>query len=114
MSIAPHDIMLRYTADFYEKKITTMENYAAKLSAHLSILDNLQGQLRNQDFWTGDEAAKYYQNLTDQITHVRRAQDTVMNSKQLYEESKAEIEKGRNAMNIDLGDIAGLMGGLDK
>ena len=114
MALAPHGIMLKYTADFYEKKITTMENFATKLATHLSTLENLQSQLRNQDFWTGDEAVKYYQNLTDQINHVRRAQDTVMNMKQLYEVSKAEIEKTRNAMSIDLDDITGLMSGLDK
>ncbi len=114
MALAPHSIMLNYTADFYNKKITTMEGFVTRLANHLTTLENLQNQLRNQDFWTGDEAETYYKSLTDQITHVRRAHETAMRTKQVYEEAKADIDKARNAMNIDLGDIAGLLGGLDK
>lgn len=109
---APHQLMLNYTAAFYDKKINQMEQFIQRLDTHLSTLENLRNQLHSQDFFTGEEAESYYGIVGDQIRAVRNAQDNVMRARQTYQEAKDEIEKTRSGMNIGIGDITGIIGGL--
>lgn len=112
MPLAPHQLMLNYTASFYDKKINQMEQFIQRLDAHLNTLESLRNQLHSQDFFTGDQAEKYYSIVGDQIRAVRNAQDNVMRARQTYQEAKDEIGKTRSGLDIGLDDIVGVIGGL--
>jgi prefoldin subunit 5 len=112
MPLAPHKLMLNYTASFYDKKINQMESFITRLGTHLNTLENLRNQLNSQDFFAGPAAVEYYGIVGDQIRAVRNAQDNVMRARQTYQEAKDDIEKTRSGMDIDLSDITGVIGGL--
>lgn len=112
MPIAPHQLMLNYTAGFYDKKISQMEQFIQRLDGHLNTLENLKSQIQSQDFFTGDQAVNYLSILGDEIRAVRNAQENVMRARQTYQEAKDDIEKTRKGMDIDLSDIVGVIGSL--
>ncbi len=112
MPFAPHQLMLNYTASFYDKKINQMEQFIQRLEGHLNTLENLRNQLHSQDFYTGDQAEKYYTLVGEQIRAVKNAQENVMRARQTYQEAKDEIAKTKSGLDLGLDDIAGVISAL--
>ena len=101
------NIILNYSGEHYEKKITMLENYASQLEKHLNTLEGLKDQVN--DFWQDDDAAVYLKNLTKQIISVRTAQEMVNNVRTAYTEAQSEIKKTKSKVSIDVSEISNLL-----
>lgn len=101
------NIILNYSGEHYEKKITMLENYANQLEKHLNTLEGLKDQVN--DFWEDDDAAAYLKNLTKQIISVRTAQEMVNNVRTAYTEAQSEIKKTKSKVSIDVSEISNLL-----
>jgi len=101
------NIILNYSGSHYEQKISTLENYANQLEQHLNTLEGLKNQVT--EFWQDDDAGEYLKALTRQIMSVRTAQEMVNNVRMTYTNAKSEITKTKDAVNVNIGDINGLL-----
>ena len=101
------NIILNYSGEHYEKKISMLENYANELQKHLDTLEGLKSQVNN--FWKDEDAEVYLNNLTKQIISVRTAQRMVFNVRNAYTDAQGEIKKTKAKVGINVSEISSLL-----
>ena len=101
------NIVLNYSRNYYEQKISALENYSRQLEQHLNTLDTLKGKIK--DFWKDDDAITYMKTLNAQIGSVRTAQDMVNTLRATYAGLQQEIKKTKAKVTIDITDISGML-----
>ncbi len=94
---------LKYAKSAYQEKIDALEACRARLDTHLDHLENYQQQIYN--FWTGEEAEKYFAMVGIQIQKVHDAQNLVAKTKQNWETAISEMSTTQNRIS-DLTDAA--------
>ena len=105
------NIVLNYSRNYYEQKISALENYSRQLEQHLNTLDTLKGKIK--DFWKDDDAVTYTKPLNTQIGSVRTAQDMVNTLRATYAGLQQEIKKTKAKVTIDIADISGMLRLID-
>ena len=109
-NLNPAGGVLRYSQAHYQKKITALEGLAKQLEQHLNVLEGLRSRVG--EFWEDESAQGYLKSLTVEIIAVRNAQNQVNSLKSTYEENMADLDKTKSIVDIDMKDVAKIIGGL--
>lgn len=97
MAAEAGDMILKYTASAYEEKINSIENYKTRLEGHLKTLENLRAEVEN--YFTGEEAAEFWKNLSDQIRVVKEQHENCETLRAKYEDTKGDLDRASTAIN---------------
>ena len=109
--IAAGDWVLNYTKKQYEYKVSELETYLRKLSAHYETLQSYRNEICN--FWESDEALQYGKLLDIEIRAVYNAQEMVKHDIEAYKEIIAGMKDTTTIIVEKVADIASTLGALD-
>lgn len=109
--IAAGDWVLNYTKKQYEYKVSELETYLRKLSAHYETLQSYRNEICN--FWESDEALHYGKLLDIEIRAVYNAQEMVKHDIEALKEVIAGMKDTTTIIVEKVADIASTLGALD-
>ncbi len=101
------EVILKYSASTYQAKINSLDSLVSRLSGHLSTLEGLKSQIPS--FWDDADAAKYTQQISEQIIAVRHSMEETQNLKQLYQENMDQMSRASEAIDDTLDTVSDAM-----
>ena len=102
--------VIKYAKSHYDKKISELQGYAAKLDSHLSTLQSYKSEIPG--FWgdtTGEDYVKVIDSQIQQLTVARQRIDDLSN---MYDAIKDAMDTAKNTVDEKVDEISAIIGGL--
>ncbi len=97
------EVVLKYTASVYQEKIQGLEAYRDRLAGHLTELQNLKERVSN--YFEGDDAVTYFQELQKQIETVRDQHEKIDSLRMKYNDTMQDLGRQSEALNTSINNF---------
>jgi prefoldin subunit 5 len=115
VAVAAGDLILNYSKDVYEEKISKLKVYVSKLNTHLNNLEKYKEEVRG--FWTDGESLEgYLMKIQRNIIKIKNAITDTENMIKMYQEI-IDDQLGLSSKLVgivgDIGEALDVFGGDD-
>lgn len=104
-------MIIKYTRQQYERKITALEGYAAQLKTHLAELEGYKNKIKQ--IWNDEQGVEYYKQVSKYVRACKNALDRVDRVRMIYQEAMGDMVGTGTVIDETIADAKSVASGLN-